>query len=670
MQSTQVEEMILDLVRRINRFNEAYYQSGDSGLEDAEFDIMLDQLRKLEDQYPQFRLPDSPTIRVGGDPTGTFENVRHNFPMLSLSNLYSENDLHDWITSVLTKISPAKVLFSCEVKIDGVAISIIYQEGSLIQAVTRGNGEIGDEVTKNVRTIRSLPLELDRAVSLQLRGEIFLPINHFKAMNEKKQRGGDLLFKNPRNAAAGSIRMKDPKAVAKRGLEVLLWDIVEGQPTQNHSENLDFVQSLNIPVNPFRAVCRNAEEILSFCQKWEREKENLPFEIDGVVIKVENLGMREQLGVTAKSPRWATAWKFKAEQGRTRLLSIENSIGRTGILTPVANLEPVQLQGTEVKRATLHNYDQINRLGIFHNDAVFVEKGGEIIPKIIGVDYTLRKENSIPIRAPINCPECDSKLIRLDQEVDLRCDNPNCPAVIAGRLEHFVSKKAMDIQFLGSALIKTLITEGLIEKIPDIYRLKDYQSRLIGIEGLGKKSVENLLSAIERSKATPLNQFIYALGVRHIGEKAARSLALKSDSIAGFLRLSESDMESMADFGPIMNASLLNWIGNEDNTRLVETLIQLGVDPSPLKKPKMGDFQVQTIVITGSLSKPRPEWKQLLENQGFKVTGAVSKNTTFLLTGENPGSKLTKAQNLGVTILQETELEELLNRSTLTPEDH
>jgi len=660
MKPKQAERVIQELVEKISRFNEEYYKAGESGVDDNEFDIMLEQLKALEDQFPQHKSPDSPTLRVGGDPTESFNNVAHTVPMLSLSNLYSTEDLNDWIKSVLRRIAQDQALFSCEVKIDGVAISIIYENGHFKQAVTRGNGETGDDVTNNVKTIRSLPLSLEQPLSLQLRGEIFLPVEQFRIMNEKKQREGDILFKNPRNAAAGTIRMKDPKTVAKRGLDVFLYDIVEGQTSRNHSENLDYIKDLNLPVNPYRAVCRNATEILDFCRKWEDEKQALPFEIDGVVIKVERLGLRDELGVTAKNPRWATAWKFKAERGSSKIISVENSIGRTGILTPVANLEPLPLQGTEVKRATLHNYDQIKRLGIFHNDTVFVEKGGEIIPKIVGVDYSKREEDSEPLEAPDNCPVCDTKLTKFDQEIDLRCENPNCPAIIEGRLEHFVSKKAMDIQFLGAALIRLFIQKEFIKEIPDIYRLRDKKTSLINLEGFGEKSVENLLSAIELSKSIPLNQFIYALGIRHIGEKAARSLALLSKSISGFLNLRESDLEAAADFGPIMNSSVLSWIQTGNNRRIADSLVALGVNPKPLEKQTAGNFQGETIVITGTLSKPRGEWKKILESNGFKITSAVSKNTSYLLAGENPGSKISKARNLGIKILKEEEIRRLL----------
>ena len=661
MTPLQAKKIIDELVEKLQQFNDEYYRSGESSIDDNEFDIMLEQLRSLEEQYPQYRRPDSPTVRVGGDPTETFENVKHSYPMLSLSNLYSAEDLSKWVNSVFTRLSQEKVLFTCEVKIDGIAISISYENGRFKQAVTRGNGETGDDVTINVRTIQSLPLNLHQPASLQLRGEIFLPIERFRLMNEKKQREGGLEFKNPRNAAAGTVRMKDPKTVAKRGLDVLLYDIVEGQPKQNHSENLDFVKDLNIPVNPHRTVCQNAEEILAFCRKWENEKHNLPFEIDGVVIKVENLGLRGRLGVTAKSPRWATAWKFKVERGSSKLVNIENSIGRTGILTPVANLEPLELQGTEVKRATLHNYDQIRRLGIHHHDTLFVEKGGEIIPKIVGVDYTRREDNSRPITAPVNCHVCGTELVKIEQEVDQRCENSNCPAVIEGRLQHFVSKKGMDIQFLGSALIKLLLVEELISEIPDIYALKNQREKLIKMEGFGAKSVENLLNAIEKSKTIPLNQFIYSLGIRHIGEKAARLLALKSDSVRGFLHLTEADLETLPDFGPIMKASLLGWLKANVHREMVEKLVSQGLTPTQLEKSETGRFEGQTIVITGTLSKNRQEWKQILESHGFKVTSAVSKNTNYLLAGENPGSKRNKALDLGIDVLDEERLEELLN---------
>lgn len=660
MTPEEAKSLIDDLIGKINHYNDEYYNKGESSIDDDTYDILLNQLIELETRYPKYRRADSPSHRVGGAPTENFENVRHNHPMLSLSNLYSEEDLLDWIKSILNRLGRPDIRTVCEVKIDGIAISVIYTEGVFTRAVTRGDGEVGDDVTHNVKTIRSLPLTLGNPVTLETRGEIYLPKDRFDKLNEFRAKAGEVQFKNPRNAAAGTIRLKNSKLVSNRGLELLLYDIVAGRPSLLHSENLDFMEKLGLPVNPFRKTCSSKEEILEFCRQWQEGKHSLPFEIDGVVIKVESIEDRDLLGVTAKSPRWATAWKFKAEKAKSRLLGVEDSIGRTGILTPVANLEPVQLLGTEVKRATLHNYDQITRLGIHHKDTLFVEKGGDIIPKIVGVDYTERLPGSEPLEPPENCPVCHTLLKKEEGEVDLRCINRSCPAVIEGTLEHFVSKRGMDIQFLGSAVIRQLISKGLVSNIGDIYRLHHHRETLENMEGMGKKSVENLLSAIETSKKNPLNQLIHALGIRHIGEKAAKTIACQLDSLQDFLTLDRDRMEKLSDFGPIMIDSVLDWLHNEKNRSMLQELIELGVKPTPLSWGENQTFAGKSVVITGTLSMPRSIWKERLENLGFQVTSAVSKKTDYLLAGEKAGSKESKAKSMNIPILSEEEMTKLI----------
>jgi len=665
MKPSQAQLLIEELRSKLNHHTIEYYQLGESKIDDNEFDIMLEQLAQLETDFPQFMHADSPSQRVGGKPINSFNSVKHDLPMLSLSNLYTKDELKTWYNNVKTPFPDEDVLISCELKIDGVAMSIKYKNGKFIHAVTRGNGEVGDDVSTNIKTVRSLPLLLDRSINFEVRGEVYLSHQQFELINQFKKQKGDEPFKNPRNAAAGTLRIKDPKMVANRNLDIILYDLVEGHHSQKHSENLKYLESIGLPISPHFRVCSSLQEIEHFCDKWESDKKDLPFDIDGVVIKVEKLDQRLVLGTTAKSPRWATAWKFKAERAKSKLLSIENSIGRTGILTPVANLEPVQLLGTEVKRATLHNYDQVNRLGIHKNDYLFVEKGGEIIPKIVGVDYTQRQEDSLPITAPSHCPICETLLVKDEQEVDLRCENPSCPAIVGGALEHFVSKKGMDIKYLGQSIVKQFLVEKKISSIPDIYRLHTLRSDLMQLEGMGEKSIQNLLNAIEISKKIPFNQFLYALGIRHIGEKAAKSIAVKVKSIQQLLEIKEEDLENLPDFGTIMVSSLMKWIRNPLNRIIIQDLMVLGIDPTPMETGENQPFIGQSIVITGTLSKPRNEWKVILEKVGFRVASAVSKKTNYLLLGREAGSKKVKAEKLGIEILSEESLEQLLQNQTL-----
>ena len=663
MKTTQAQALIQDLTQKILQYDREYYQQGESSISDTEYDLLMEQLQTLENQFPQFLHANSPSQRVSGKATADFANVAHKHPMLSLANVYSAEELQAWVDSVYKKVPQKDVSFVCELKIDGLAISVLYEKGKLIQAITRGNGTVGDDVTSNVRTIRCLPLQLEAPVSLEVRGEIYLSHRQLELLNQQRKEAGESLLKNPRNAAAGSIRMKDPKAVSKRKLELFLYDLVEGPTALSHEENLTYLSSQGMPVTPSRQLCHSFEDINNFCQLWEKKKEKLAFDIDGIVIKVNELTFREELGVRSKSPRWATAWKFKAEKVKSRLLGVENSIGRTGSITPVANLEPVQLLGTEVKRATLHNYDQVARLGIHEGDTLFLEKGGEIIPKIVGIDYTQRIEGAKALRAPLECPVCDSPLNQIEGEVDLRCINPSCPAILEGVLQHFVSKKGMDIQSFGAALIQTFISKELIASIPDIFRLREKEIKLTLLEGLGTKSVTKLLQAIEESKSIVLNQFIHALGIRYIGEKAAKTLAQKVEDLEAFMALEEKDLENLSDFGEIMRPALLNWISNPTNQQMIKELITLGVTPTPLEVTKGKQaFAEQKVVITGTLSKARTLWKKELEAVGFQVISAISKKTDYLLCGENAGSKLEKARKFGVQVLSEEEMELILAR--------
>ena len=660
MKPEEAEKLIDQLSKKLQFHNEEYYQKGENSIDDNTFDVMLEQLIELESRYPQFVRVDSPSQRVGGEPTTAFQNIAHEIPMLSLANAYTREEIQSWYQTILKRTELDAVDLVCEVKIDGVAISVVYEKGFFKQAVTRGNGIVGDDVSHNVKTIRSLPLRLDQPATMTLRGEIYLPIGRFKQLNQIRQQEGVSPFKNPRNAAAGTVRMKDPKTVSQRGLEMLVYDIVKGQQCDSHRLNLKMVEDLKIPVNSYRKSCRSLKEVIEFCCVFDPNKSDLPFEIDGVVIKINSLELREKLGMTMKSPRWAIAWKFKATKAKSRLLGIENSIGRTGVLTPIANLEPVQLLGTEVKRATLHNYDHIEKLGIYEKDVLFVEKGGDIIPKIVGVDYVQRQESAVPLAPPDRCPQCAKPLFRKPPDIDLRCANGQCPAIVRGAMEHFISKKGMDIQFLGTAFVNQLIDQGYIRSIPDLYRLHESKNRLMEMEGFGEKSVENLLSAIETSKSIPLNRFIYSLGIRHIGEKAAKIIFREVETIDRFVQLKMEDLDHLPDFGPVMKHSLMEWLGNQEHMAMIDELKKLGLQPKSSDKPKTKEFGGQKIVITGKLSRSRLEWKNWLESVGFWVVSSVSKKTDYLLVGADPGSKLAKAQKFRVRIISEQEMEKLL----------
>ena len=666
MNEQEASKTIQWLTDKIRGYSEQYYQQGASDIDDGTFDQLLHQLKELECKYPHLKLENSPTEIVGGDAIDGFQHVAHQYPMLSLSNAYSKKNLEHWFQTVCQRLEGKEFHVVCELKIDGVAVSLEYEKGYFKRAVTRGNGQIGDDVTHNLKTIQSLPLKIDGSSPLlTIRGEVYLPHKNFIRLNQEREREGLPLYKNPRNVASGTLKLHDSKKTKKRGLEIWVYDLIDETKQRNQEEKLALLQKLNFPVTPQYQVCSKVEEVWEFCKIWENKKKDLPYDIDGVVIKVSGEKQRSLLGSTAKSPRWAIAWKFTAEQAKSKLLSIENSIGRTGIITPVANLTPVSLLGTTVKRATLHNYEQVRRLGIHEGDVLIIEKGGEIIPKVVGIDYSQRVQAAQPISSPVQCPSCGGRLSKVEGEVDLRCGNDSCPAILRGQLEHFASKKAMDIQYLGPSLCKLLYDKKLITTLPDLYRLHERKLELVGLEGMGEKSVSNLLEAIEQSKTAPLNQLIHGLGIHHIGEKAAKILAIKFPSLSQFLQATENEFEELVEFGPIMVQSVLSWLQKPANQATVAQMMELGLNPSQVKSPQHQTFQNQNIVITGTLSLPRNEWKAKLENLGFKVISALSKKTHYLLTGEKPGSKVDKAKQLGIQVLQEKELNDLIESRTL-----
>ena len=660
MNPSEAKLVIDQLVKKIRYYSKLYYQSGTSPIEDKEFDLLMEELLKLESEWPELKPLNSPTEVVGGEPSNRFANIRHQFPMLSLSNIFTQDELNDWFNKVLESTKIEKPSVVCELKIDGLAISLKYQQGEFVQAITRGDGETGDDVTENVKTIATLPKKLPSPLSLEIRGEIYFTLERFHKLNEERGNQGLPVFKNPRNVAAGTIRMKDPREVEKRGLELFVYDIVEGQSSDSYSKNMDWLHNLGFPVHSVRSYCSSAEEIFEFCLKWEKQKDLLPFDIDGVVIKVDRFDYRKLLGERTKSPRWATAWKFRTPQARSSLKDIENSIGRSGVITPVAILDPVELLGTSVSRASLHNYDQIKRLDIHEGDVLILEKGGEIIPKIVGVDYSKRIKGAQSIKIPDFCPSCSRPLQTAKEVVDLFCTNKECPAIIQGMIEHFVSKNGMDIRSLGPALVRQLIDNKLIHGVVDIYHLQSKANQLSQLQGLGEKSIKNLFVALDESRTRPLHRLIFALGIPYIGERAAKIISENFGSLEKIIKVSKDDLVSLPEFGPIMTMSFFDWVNHQDNIDLIQELIRNGINPQAEKKQNNLRFIDQTVVITGTLQEPRKIWEERLESLGFRVSSSLSSKTDILLMGENPGSKLEKSKKLGVRICSESDILEMI----------
>ena len=672
--ATQAKAEIDRLTDLLSQAAAAYYNTGTALLDDDQYDLLAGQLAELEALYPQAARADSPNKRVGAEAPDLFPKAKHQTPMLSLENISTEAELRAWVERLHKELEGLVPVFCCEAKLDGLSISVVYRSGKLDQAVTRGNGEEGDLVTANLLTIQELPHQLKEPLDLELRGEVLLKKAQFERLNQALEEALEEPFKNPRNAAAGSLRLKDPQAVAQRGLSILLYDLVTPGFEPNHEGNLKKMESWGLPVNRHRKVTGDLGEVLEFCAQMEAQRKDLEFEIDGVVIKILDLEQRARLGRTAKFPVWARAWKFRPERAKARLEEVQQSVGRTGVVTPVAVVSPVELAGTTVSRASLHNYKQVCEvLGLHEGDSVYLVKGGDIIPKVLAVEVLDRLPGAQPIRPPEVCPACKTRLKQLPKagskpkegqepelEVDLRCLNPVCPAVLAGQVEHFVSKKGMDIKTLGGKMCQLLLDQGLIRGIADLYRLGEKRETLEGIKGLGQLSVAKLLEAIEASKTRPLNHLIYGLGIPQVGEKAAKLLAQELKDFPGLLALSEEDLVKVANLGPVLRAQLLGWTAEANNRALVEELHQLGLRPSLLERPKNQPFAGKTLCITGTLKEKRSDWTFRLEQLGFTVAGSVSAKTNYLLAGEEAGSKKKKAQELGIPILDEEDMHRLI----------
>jgi DNA ligase (NAD+) len=663
MDKKVAKDEIERLSKEINKHNDLYYIKNESQISDYDFDVLLEKLIKLETEFPEFSYDYSPTKRIGGDITKKSESITHRFPMLSLSNTYSEDEIVEW-ENRLKKLSEDTLEYVCELKYDGVAIGIHYENGVLKQAVTRGDGTKGENVTANVRTIRSIPLQLkgDFPADFEIRGEIFFPLKNFTKLNEQRIEIGEAEFANPRNTASGTLKLQDSKVVADRGLDCYLYGLYGYDlPLEGHFESVLKAAEWGFKTpNPEKKMIYKTdsiEGIMKFIHFWDKNRSKLPFEIDGIVIKVNDYNQQQELGFTAKYPRWAIAYKFKAERVETFLESVSYQVGRTGAITPVANLKPVQLGGTTVKRASLHNSDQIQKLDLYLNDAVLVEKGGEIIPKIVGVNGLKRQENSMAVKFIDNCPECSTKLIRRDGEVQHYCPNENgCPPQIKGRIEHFISRKAMNIDGLGAETVDLLVEKELVKSYVDLYALSFAQ--IVDLERMAEKSADNLINGLASSKDVPFERVLFALGIRFVGETVAKKLAKSFKSIDAIQNANFDQLVNVDEIGEKIAISVQQFFLNEKNREVLHRLKEVGLQFEIKEKEGVTDkFKGVTFVVSGVFNTfSRDEIKEVIEINGGKNASSISSKTDFVVAGENMGpAKLKKASDLGITILSEDE---------------
>lgn len=679
-------ERIDDLRRKIRRHEEQYYVYDDPEITDADFDVLMRDLASVENNYPELVTPDSPTQRVAGRPIDTFETVQHSTAMLSLENAYTENELREFderVKKLAGEISETSLVsYVAELKIDGLSISLTYENGQFVNGVTRGDGSRGEDVTSNVRVVKSIPLRLadDSVNPFEVRGEIFLPRHSFDRINKERNRSGQALFANPRNAAAGTMRNLDPEKVLRRRLSAFVYQLIpradrlSDQPVpegaisdfpKSHTETLERLQQLGLPVEPHWRRCDGIESALTFCREWIENRDSLQFDVDGVVIKIDDLELRKRLGSTSKFPRWAIAFKFPTEQVATRLLRIEVKVGRTGAVTPIAILDPIRIGGSTIQLATLHNEQEIRRKDIRPGDMVVVEKGGDVIPKIVKVISSLRPSGSSAPRSfvmPKNCPECSARLHRREGEAITRCINTSCPEKLRRSLTHFACRRAMNIEGLGESLVHQLVGRGLVRDLSDLYTLD--RLALEGLDRMGKRSVAKLLDQIERSKQNSFTRFLFGLGIRHVGEHAAQLLTQTYNSMDALMEASLESLETVAEIGPVVARSIRVFVDDEENRSLIIRLRTAGIkmsitDANPSQRTQT--LKGKVFVLTGTFSSlTRNQAIHAIEDLDGQVSASVGKQTTYLVIGDKPGSKVTKARSLGVTILDEVEFFELL----------
>ncbi|MEX0962258.1 MAG: NAD-dependent DNA ligase LigA [Simkaniaceae bacterium] len=662
------EKAYQKLIEEVHKHDLLYYIECKPILSDHSYDLLIKKIEKIEKEHPEWVLPSSPTQRIGETLSGGFQHVKHKTPMLSLSNTYSRDEVADFFKRVKKMLPNQELEFSCELKMDGIAVSLIYEKGGLQKSLTRGNGQVGDDITSNMRTIASCPLKLHGnsiPETLEVRGEVFMPKEVFLKLNQEKEESGEAPWANPRNAAAGSLKLLDPSIAFKRRLGLVCYGVAEQNPViiTHQSKTRSALKKLGLPTFDAKhtALISTLDELFTFIEKVEKSRHQLPFEIDGIVIKVDEIKLWDRVGATAKSPRWATAYKFPPEQEKTVIKSITIQVGRTGVLTPVAELEPISVAGSLISRATLHNEEEIMRKDIRVGDHVIIEKGGDVIPKVVEVDKSLRPQSSKPWKMVDVCPSCGAKVIKREGEVAVRCpQTKTCPAQGMRRILFFVGKNAMDIENLGQKVVLKLVEKNKIQSLPDIYRLQAQD--LEEIEGFKEKSIHNLLSAIEKSKKKPLSRFILALGIPFVGKTAAELLAEYAGSLKKLLELSENELVHIDGIGEKMAQSVVAFFQDPSHKEEVEELLNCGVSPlQPKMKMKGHSFEGKTFVLTGGLEKyTRVEVIELIKERGGRVSGSVSKKTDYVLVGEDPGSKYEKAVKLGVKTLTEEEFIKML----------
>ena len=661
MDKKEAEKRVKELRQEIRKHNHKYFVLDQPEISDAEYDKLMRQLKELEEEYPKLKTENSPTQRVGGVAIDEFDKVEHSTPLLSLDKVFSQEELHEFEARI-KRLTEQDFNYIVELKIDGLSAVIRYDEGKLDLAATRGDGLVGEDITHNIKTIKSIPLKLEQTIDLEVRGEVYMPRDSFKQLNQRRQEAEKDLFANPRNAAAGSLRQLDPKIAAKRPLDIFLYDIgyIQGQSFTAHHQLLDYLAEIGFKVNPHRKVCNNIDEVIQFCQQWTEQRDELNYEIDGVVIKVNQLELREELGATSKYPRWAVAYKFPAQIKETRVKDIEITVGRTGALTPNAVLEPVKVDGSVVSRATLHNQDELTRKDIRIGDQVLIRKAGDIIPEVIKPLVEQRDGSEKEFEFPNSCPVCGAKALRIEGEAVTRCTGAACPAKLKEKILHFVKRDTMNIEGVGPALIEQLIDNDLITNIADLYYLE--QEDLIELERMGQKSSQNVIQAIAASKDNPLDKLIYGLGIRYVGGRVAQILTEEYSSMEEIIAADKEQLVEIDEIGPQIAESISSFFAEEQNLKIIEQLKEAGVNMSK-KESQEGEKNLEGLrfVLTGALDGyTRKEASAEIEKRGGRVTSAVSGKTDYLLAGSNPGSKYQKAEELEVEILNEAEFEELL----------
>jgi len=677
--SSSIQKKIESLRDKIREHDYKYYILTQPSISDPEYDKLVKELEALEKEHPELITPDSPTQRVGSDLTKVFNPVEHKVPMLSLSNTYSEEELFDFDRRVKDGLEEnEKVEYLVELKIDGASVSINYVKGYLKTAATRGDGTVGEEITNNVKTIKSIPLKVKINSSIkyklndfEVRGEIFMNVKDFEKLNNDREKNGEKIFANPRNSTAGTLKLQDPKIVAQRPLNIFLYSIISPEDElKSQEENLLTLKKLGFRVNEHFKKCKTINEAIKVCRKFEKIREKLEYEIDGAVIKVNSIAQQNKLGSIAKAPRWAVAFKFKSKQAQTKIKAITWQVGRTGAVTPVAELEPKLLAGSTISRATLHNFDEIVRKDIRVGDTVIIEKGGDVIPKVVEVVLSKRKPRSRKTKPPAKCPACNSKLFKPEGEIAYYCENIECPDQVKGRLEHFASRGAMDIEGLGESLIDVFVDQGFLRTYADIYSLKNHKDDLVKMERFGEKSVSNLLNSIEKSKEKPFDKVLFALGIRYVGAGAARKLASHFKSIDALIKVTEEEITEVHEIGESISKSVKKFLGDSHNKKIVGELKKAGLKFSfvDVKTAIVKDnfFKDKSFVLTGTLSSfTRDEAADKIMSFGGNVTSSVSKKTDYVLAGEKAGSKLDKANKLGIKVISENEFQKKIDEADL-----